>query len=157
MNSLTCVERIIVESIGRGTKTITQLNQDTSLSPRLLLNILNALTLRGIISQRDGEYAISNHISKEAYETMQGFENQKTEALELIESMLSQPEVVKLKKVYISEKDKPILKALLANLNNFFQTLPEAKKDVNLSQYSLFIWGEDQYGKNINRMVEGLI
>lgn len=157
MNSLTCVERIIVESIGRGTKTITQLNQDTSLGTRLLLNILNALTLRGIISQREGVYAISKHISKEASETLQDFKNQKTEALELIESMLSQPELVKLKKVYISEKDKPILKALLANLNNFFQTLPDAKEEISLSQYSLFIWGEDLYGKNINRMVEGLI
>lgn len=157
MNTLTCVERIIVESIGRSSKTLSQLNLDTSLSPRLLLNILNALTLRGIITQREGKYSISNHISKEAVESLNGVENQKTEALELIESMLSQPEVVKLKKVYVSEKDKPILKALLANLNNFFQTLPEAKDDVSLSQYSLFIWGEDQYGKNIKRMVEGLV
>ncbi len=157
MNSLTCVERLIIESLGRSDKKVTQLQIDTSLNIRILRNVLNALTLRGVIGQRAGKYFISSHMTNETKMVIQDSVGQKTEALELIESMLSQENVVRLKKVYISEKDKPILKALLNNLNNFFQTLPEPPKDVSLSDYSLFFWGEDKYGKNISRMMEGVL
>lgn len=157
MNTLTCVERLIIESLGRSEKTVFELHCDTTLSQRILMNILNALTLRGITQQRDGKYSISKHMTSETLNLIKNSMGQKTEALELIESMLSQESIVRLKKVYVSEKDKPILNALLNNLNNFFQTLPEAPKNVRLSDFSLFIWGEDQYGKNINRMMKGLL
>jgi hypothetical protein len=157
MNTLTCVERLIIESLGRSEKNVNELHLDTTLSHRILMNILNALTLRGITQQKDGRYSISKHMNPETLCVIKGYLGQKTEALELIESMLSQESIVRLKKVYISEKDKPILNALLNNLNNFFQTLPEAPKNVSLSDFSLFIWGEDQYGKNINRMMKGLL
>lgn len=157
MNTLTCVERLIIESLGRSQKTVAELHHDTTLSHRILMNILNALTLRGVIQQNTGKYSISRHMNGETLGVLKSTVGQRTEALELIESMLSQESIVRLKKVYISEKDKPILNALLNNLHNFFQTLPEAPKDVSLSEFSLFIWGEDQYGKNINRMMEGLL
>ncbi len=157
MNSLTCVERLLIESLSRSKKMLSELHLDTSLNHRIIVNVLNALTIRGVISQKSGIYSLSEHMSAETIEVIKNSSRQKTEALELIESMLSQENIVRLKKVYVSEKDKPILNALLNNLNNFFQTLPEPTKDVSLSDYSLFFWGEDKYGKNINRMVEGLI
>jgi hypothetical protein len=157
MNTLTCVERLIIESLGRSEKNVFELHRDTTLNQRILINILNALTLRGITHQRDGRYSISKHMTPDTLNSIKNSMGQKTEALELIESMLSQESIVRLKKVYVSEKDKPILNALLNNLNNFFQTLPEAPKDVSLSDFSLFVWGEDQYGKNINRMIKGLL
>jgi hypothetical protein len=155
MNHLTCIERIIIESLQRKKKNAIQLHQDTGLETRLIINVLNALTIRGFVQQQDRIYSVKEMLHPENKKLLNSTESIKHEAMEIIESMLMKGESIKLKKVYVTAKDLPILRALINNLNNFFLTLPQPESDIEIKDYSLFVWGLDNYSNTINNLIKG--
>lgn len=154
MNSLTSIERIVLESISAESKSFKEILIATDLSPRLVLNILNALTLRGILTQSNGCFQANDHIPKEAQRVINGPDSHKSEAMEMIESLLEANEnCLRLKKAFISDRDKTILSGMFKGIEDFIKTLPHAPKGTPISEYSLIVWGQDIYGQNIKRML----
>ncbi|MFP5457589.1 MAG: hypothetical protein ACLGG7_02550 [Bacteriovoracia bacterium] len=154
MQSLTSVERIVLESIGQSEKSLKELQRDTNLEVRFLTNILQALTLRGFVALRDGGYGINRHLPVEEFKKINDQHAHRQEALELIEGLASGTgKNLGLRKAWVSEKDRSILKALLKNVEDFMASLPPAPKGASLNDYTVVVWGEDKYGDVIKRLI----
>lgn len=157
MQSLTSVERLVIESISQGPKPLKALMQDTRLELRFLANILHALTLRSFIVLTTDGYALNKHLPPEELAQINDEKSRQSEALELLESLCSSKDKkLGLRKAWVSDKDRNVLNALLKNLEDFMQTLPAAPKNAPLHEYTLVVWGADQYGSTVQRLIGGI-
>jgi len=157
MQALTSVERIVLESVGRSPKGINELMRDTRLELKFLANILHALSLRNYIVLKDGGYHANKRLSEEELLKLSDEESVRSEALELIEGLASaKDKKLGVRKAWVSERDRVILKALLKNVEDFMQNLPPAPKDAAIHDYTLVVWGEDFYGPTIQRLIGSL-
>jgi hypothetical protein len=157
MQVLTTVERLVLESISTGTKDITALMRDTQLELRFLANILHALTLRSYITVTSEGYSVNRHLPLGEMQKLNDQKLQRYEALELIEGLSTgRTQNLGLRKAWVSEKDRTILKALIKNLEQFMQTLPPPPKDASLHDYTVVVWGEDKYGDVVKRLIGGV-
>ena len=152
MSSLTSVERLVLESLGSAPKDLKSLMADTQLELRFLVNVLHALTLRSVITLTDEGYSPNRHLPAQEIASMNDESSRREEALELFNGIHN----MGLRKAWVSEKDRKILKAILKNLEDFMQTLPAAPKNAPLHEYTLVMWGEDQYGSTIRRLIGGM-
>jgi len=131
---------------------------DTRLELRFLANILHALTLRGYIVDSEVGYIPNAHLPPEELSIINDEKARRHEAIELIEGMAGASEKkLGLRKAWVSEKDRPVLNALLKNLEDFMQTLPPAPKGAPLHEYSLVVFGEDKYGPVVQRLIGGVL
>ena len=157
MQVLTSVERIVLESIGRSPKGISELMRDTRLELKFLANILHALSLRSYIVLKEDGYHPNKYLPEEELLLLNDETAVRHEALELIEG-LAQAKGKKLgvRKAWVSERDRAILKALLKNVEDFMLNLPPAPKEAAIHDYTLVVWGEDFYGPTIQRLIGGV-
>jgi len=154
MQSITSIERLVLESLAISSKDLKSLMLDTRLELRFLANILHALTLRGLIVLTPEGYAINRNISPSEVTEVNSESARRLEARELLAGMNSAQEMkLRMRKAWVSEKDKTILRAMLKNVEDFMRTLPEAPKGTPLHEYTLVVWGEDQYGPIIQRLI----
>lgn len=157
MQVLTSVERLVMESLGQGPKSLTALMSDTRLELRFLANILHALTLRSYIVLTSDGYAHNPHLPAEELALINDEQARRSEALELIEGLTnSKDKKIGVRKAWVGEKDKVVLAALLKNLEDFMQTLPPAPKHAQLHEYTLVVFGADQYGQTVQRLIGGV-
>lgn len=157
MQVLTSVERLVMESLGNGPKSLGALMADTRLELRFLANILHALTLRSFIVLTPDGYANNPHLPASELSLINEDSARRSEALELLEGLtISNQKKIGLRKAWVGEKDKVILAALLKNLEDFMQTLPAAPRNAPLHDYTLVVFGSDQYGPTIQRLIGGV-
>jgi hypothetical protein len=157
MQSITSIERLVLESLAISSKDLKALMLDTHLELRFLANILHALTLRGLVVLSAEGYAINRHIPQKEIDEVNCTEARHLEAKELLEGLChAQGKCVGVRKAWVSEKDRAILRALLKNLEDFMKTLPEAPKNAPLHEYTLVVFGEDRYGSVIQRLIGGV-
>lgn len=158
MTTLTCVERLVLESLGNGPKDLATLMRDTQLELRFLVNILHALTLRSYVVHGEQGYAPNHHLPSEERAALHDDSQARLEAMELLAGLAhSQEKKLGLRKVWMSDKDRSILRALLKNVEDFVQTLPPPPKHAPLHQYTLVAWAEDQYGEVVKRLIAGVV
>ncbi len=154
MASLTSIERIVIESIGASEKSLPEIMKDTQLELRLLANVLHALTLRGWVVVSPQGYRINRSSHRDVIGSP---EDHRQEALELVEGLVASKERrLGLHKVWMSEKDRVILRALFRNIEEFLRTLPPPPSEAQLHDYTLLVWGEDQYGSVVSRLAGGV-
>lgn len=155
MYGLTTIERLVLESLGQGPKEIPQLMADTRLELRFLANVLHALTLRGHIILVSNGYAINPRLPEEEKRALNSFEAKKEEAMELVGGLFNPgPSGIRLRKAWMSDKDRTMLRALLKGIEDFIQGLPSAPKDSATHAWSVVVWGEDRYGAIIDRLIK---
>ncbi len=158
MQMLTCVERLVLESLGSSPKDMKALMRDTQLEMRFLANILQSLTLRSYVVHGPDGYRPNQHLPSGEMRQLNHESCVRLEALELIEGLCKSPDKkIGLRKAWMSEKDRAILRALLKNVEDFVQSLPAPPKQAPLHEYTLVVWGEDQYGQAINRLIGGVV
>lgn len=155
MSGITTIERLVLESLGQSSKEIPALMQDTKLELRFLANILHALTLRGLIVRTGEGYSLNNKIVVSNSDDINNFAAKKTEATELISGLLTPHDSpLKLRKVYLNDRDRTILRGLLKNIENFVNGLPSPSKNNPTHSWSVVVCGEDRYGSIINRLIQ---
>ncbi len=154
MNHLTSIERLLLESVSNGPKKITEIMMDTGLELKLVANLLNALTIRGFVSQMNEGYITNQRIPAGELQEINKNESRAKEAVELIEGItLHSSQKMHLRKAWVNERDRKILGALLKNLDDFIKTLPPAPRDARLQDFSIIVWGEEKYGTLINHLI----
>ncbi len=153
MSGITTVERIVLESLGQSPKDIPRLMADTRLELRFLANVLHALTLRGFVVQDGAGYACNRHLAAAQQEEVDGARHRREEALELVGGLLGAENRLRVHKAWMTEKDRTILRALLKNIEEFVTNLPAPPKGAATHTWSVVVWGEDQYGAVLDRML----
>lgn len=152
--TLTSIERIVVESVSRGKNDLPKISLDTGLNLKVSHNVLQTLVIRSIISFGKDGYTLNPHCPVEVIRFLNSNEAIKVEALELIEAMLLKEHTpTKLKKVFLSDKDKKVLSALLKNVDDFIGSLPKAPKDASTKNFEVVYWGHDTYENTISEII----
>jgi hypothetical protein len=154
-NGLTCVERLVFESIHRGNQDISQIIHDSGLSLSTINHIIQYLLMRGLILKIDQIYSINPHLNPYLLDDLN--QSQKFEMMELIEGVLKTQKKLKMSKFYLTPKDEPIFKALLKNLEKFIEELPPAPTHISTKDHRFFVWGGDQYGNIIQNLLTGVM
>lgn len=147
------LERIVIESISKGEDTLESIQKDTSLDYSLVLNITARLIQQGLIKYKEGKYSIyKNEI---AWQKVNRGESVAVELKEIAEGMIDnyffdkEKNILKLQKVYISEKEEKILKSLLDNIESFITNIraDQKKRKVRKETQSqkVIFWAYSEY------------
>jgi hypothetical protein len=151
--SMTCVERMVFESIQRGHRTLTEIMSDTQLNLYSVNVAIECLIGKSLICFKNHHYIV-NKQGDVIQEKLNSPESVKHEYLELLHELLQRDRIFQ-STFYLSPKDKPIFKALLKNLENFIRQLPPAPQHIPLADYEYYFWGGENYGKAIQQLLKG--
>jgi len=156
-DGLLLAERLILESLQSGMKTAEELVADTGLKKNLLMSLLSNLFNDYIVIQK-GVYFDLNYENKEDWiDRVNSRESVKGEVKELFLAMINQffEELeerscgLKMKKIYVNEKDEKILQAHFKNLDSFVENLekyPHDKDPKPTHSKKVIFWGQSDYG-----------
>jgi hypothetical protein len=152
---LTCVERLIIESIQRGNNNLHSLMRDTNLTLFTLNTAIKYLVVRNLIIQKSKSLSINPNLNDYLREEFNSPSTKKHELLELLNGMLSTQNKFKMKKFYLTPKDEPYFKAIIKNLEDFLDKLPPADQSISTFDHKVFFWGGDGYGTVIQNLLRG--
>lgn len=156
-DGLLLVERMILESLQSGPRTSEELVKDTGLKKNLLMSLLSNLFNDYIVVQKGHLFDLNYENKKDWIHRVNSKESVKGEVKELFLSMINQhfEELeykscgLKMKKIYVSERDEKILHAHFNNLQEFVDNLekyPTETKDAPTHAKKVIFWGQSDYG-----------
>ncbi len=156
-DGLLLVERIILESLQNGQKTVDELSSDTCLKKNLLISLMSNLFNDHIIVKKGNYYDLNYENKKDWIYRVNSKESIKGEVKELFLSMINQhfEELeykscgLKMKKIFVSEKDEKILQAHFKNLHDFVENLekyPVENCEKPTHSKKVIFWGQSDYG-----------
>ena len=156
-DGLLLVERMILESLQSGPRTSEELVKDTGLKKNLLMSLLSNLFNDYIVVQKGHLFDLNYENKKDWVHRVNSKESVKGEVKELFLSMINQhfEELeykscgLKMKKIYVSERDEKILHAHFNNLQEFVDNLekyPTETKDAPIHAKKVIFWGQSDYG-----------
>lgn len=131
---ITIFERMIIESLESSEQTFESLVQDTSLHLSLLKCGLNNLINKNVIRFKDQKYCLNDEEKSKWLETINNDKNIELEFQELLESILKitlrnkNKNTLKIKKVFMDERDQLTLKAMFSNIETYVLDLEKRSK-----------------------------
>jgi len=158
MKGLSSLERIILESIGKGSPVYEEIQVQTGLHENVFYNVLQALIIRGLVSTDGVRYKISEALSPLLLEEINGKEAKQAEYLELMEAVVEQPNerVFRFQKVAMDSRDEKIFVAMLSNLESFLADAhKKAQSSVPMKERKVVFWGMGEVKNLMNQIVEG--
>ncbi|OIQ16741.1 MAG: hypothetical protein BM556_13850 [Bacteriovorax sp. MedPE-SWde] len=153
MKELLMLERMVIESIAKGEKSLKSIQLDTGLDYSLVLSIAAKLLQRGLVDYKYGEYSVSkNDIN---WQKVNRDDSIKNEIKEVSDNMIDiffddrSRNKLKLQKVYINKQDEKILNSLLNSVENFVNDLRKDQKvnnvKVQTKDQKVLMWGYGDY------------
>jgi hypothetical protein len=158
MKGLSSLERIILESIGKGVLAYEEIQNQSGLHENVCYNILQALIIRGLVKTDGIKYRISESLSPLIIEEINGKEAKEAEYLELMEAVVDQQEnrVFRLQKIALDSRDEKIFVAMLSNLESFLADAhKKAHASVSVKDRKVVFWGMGNVDKIITQIVTG--
>jgi DNA-binding MarR family transcriptional regulator len=156
--NITLPERMVLESLQQSSKNVTKLNECTKLERGYLNNILPSLISKGLISQdREHKYEINKNINNDIKKELHDKKNVTTELNEIVGTCIrdrihnNNESAFKLKKVFLTAREQKIFKGLIYNIETFLSSADN--KSHNTADQTLFFWGENNYGKVTNNIL----
>jgi hypothetical protein len=158
MKSLSSLERILLECIGKNSLSFDELIYQTGLQENICFNILQALVIRSLIIFENNKYKITHHLSPLLLEQINGSEAKKAESFEIAEAIIekSKEGVFRIQKVAMDSRDEKIFLAMLSNLDMFLQDAH--KKASTLMPYKgrkVVIWGVGSVESVLDQIIRG--
>ncbi len=153
--NITLPERMILESLSKKSKDLLELTDCTGLQDRIVQNILSVLAAKNLIATHHNKYCISEYLNSDMVKELNDPENKKIEIQYVLKSTLDmkQKEAFNYKKVSMNDREKKIFNGHIYNLEAFIDSLDKNKKDEQLKNQNIIFWGEVNYGKVINHML----
>jgi hypothetical protein len=158
MKGLSSLERIILESIGKGVLVYEEIQKQSGLNENVCYNIIQALIIRGLVKTDGIKYRISESLSPLIIEEINGKEAKEAEYLELMEAVVEQQEdrVFRLQKIAMDSRDEKIFVAMLSNLESFLADAhKKAHASVSVKDRKVVFWGMGNVDKIITQIVTG--
>ena len=147
-------ERMVLEAIGDGGRSLMDIIYSTGLDTIVVSNIMPELLMKNIIKYKDEQYFLDRETSPNWIKETNRPENAKTEIKELLASSvdtMNRGASLKLKKVYLNEFEEKLLKIEMNRIDKFIEDLrnnPKAKAKVK--DMKVIFWGHGEYGSIIN-------
>ena len=147
------VERVVMESLGRGRKNRCQLFADTKLDIQLIDNILHNLKDQGLVVREGEDYILDN----EKMEEVNRGREARHEVRELFVSWANrffaegreEDTHLHIKKVYMNEAEEILYREHLARLNRFLEGIKETsrreKRHWPTAKKKVIFWGHGDY------------
>lgn len=150
-NNLLMIERMILESLDRDAQNLGELKEDTGLDYGLLNCLLGVLLQKDLIVYNRGKYSLSLRTRNGDFTDRKGVQE---EVREILNSLLqkhfsnSQSPCLKVRKVWMSDKDFTLFQAQLVNLERFIDSLKYSDKQNCKTQHQrVVVWGVSEYGE----------
>lgn len=146
---ITLPERMILESVFKYEKTLEELCECTRLDKIVLQNILPTLITKNLLLIQNKKYYINKNINADMRKELSDNQNLKTELTEVVADCVRQKLInhnqqsFKLKKVFLSARDKVIFNAHVKNLEDFLDSI--SSRDHKTADETIFFWGENTY------------
>lgn len=152
MYNFTILERMVLESINKAAKSLDDIQEDTGLAGELCLNVVFSLSAKNLIVSKAGKYAFNANLCEGIIAELKDSQNRAVELNMLIrecvkDTIMGDGQSFSFKKVYMNEKEKKLLKAMLYNLESFLEGLKENKGKTK--DETFVFWGNENYGKAI--------
>lgn len=149
-NNLMMIERMILESLEREAQNLGELKEDTGLDYGLLNCLLGVLLQKDLIVYNRGKYSLSLRSRNGDFTDKVGV---REEVREILHSLLQrhfsseQSPCLKVRKVWMNEKDFTLFQAQLVNLERFIDSLKyNDKQNHKLQHQRVVVWGMSEYG-----------
>ena len=158
MKGLSSLERIILESIGKGVLVYEEIQKQSGLNENVCYNIIQALIIRGLVKTDGIKYRISESLSPLIIEEINGKEAKEAEYVELMEAVvdLKGDRVFRLQKIAMDSRDEKIFVAMLSNLESFLADAhKKAHASVSVKDRKVVFWGMGNVDKIITQIVTG--
>ncbi len=154
MGSLIFLERVLLESLSSGPKSVCEMSRDLNISVAVIKNILFNMTKNNLVRYLGEKYILNRDNLSQSMEHLNQAESLSWEAREILDGMveqdterhLSQASFLKLRKMYLSDRDLVFFKAQLINLEKFLASLPaKPSKKEKTCDKTIFCWGMTNY------------
>lgn len=154
--NLTILERMVLETLQYKGKTLSEIEENTTIEKALLTKVINSLVSKNIVLIYNKEYEINQNLSSAIKDELNDKFALMSEIHEIINSCLrkalceSHKSSFKLKKVNMSAREEKIYTGLVYNLESFLTSL---KKNENIAQQKIIFWGEGNYAEIKNSIL----
>lgn len=147
---------MVLESIYKSEKRLFEIAEDTSLDSSICLNITFSLVAKNLVLVRDNKYRMNKDLSAPIIAELRNKENMVVEMNTLVREcvkngVLKSEDTFKFKKVFMNEREKKLLKAMLYNLETFIDGLKSNKGETK--EETIIFWGGDSYAKTIHSYI----
>ncbi len=158
MKSLSSIERIVLDVIGKGKLDYFEIQSQTGLHENVCFNVLQALIIRGILVSEGAYYRMSEKISPLVMEEINSLEAKQAESLEMIEAVIEQKaeRIFRYQKIALDTRDEKIFYAMLSNLESFLiDAHKKSHQNVPLKERKVVFWGVGEVKNLMTQIVQG--
>lgn len=154
------LERIVLESIQKQENTSERIGEDTNIQPAILQNIIQALVVKGLITNHHGNYSINKNLSEMIKFSVKNKENLILECNEMVRSSIKlslkngKDKGFHLKKMALNESQKKLLHAMLYNINSFLEDCHQENKKMKTKDLTVIFWGQNTYDEITQNIME---
>lgn len=147
---------MILESINKSDKTIEAIHEDTGLDSGICMNVIYSLLAKSLVVCKNGSYQINSNLCQAILEELKNQRNRAVEVNTLVRecvkgSIVEGEKTFNFKKVFMDEREKKLLQAMLYNLESFLDGLKTNKGKTK--DETFIFWGGDNYAKAINAYI----
>ena len=143
---MTMIERIILESLGKKPRSLTDLLRDTGLREKVLVNTLALMMKSQIVLAQEGRFQLDPTLVAKLSK------DKRHEVKELMGGIVDQyfdnkGSTISLKKVWMTKGDEKMFEGMLSNVDHFLNELKvcNSRSGRPLWEKKVFYWGMAPY------------
>lgn len=145
------LERLVLESLSKCPKELFELMQDTKLDKNVVINILQSLLIKNLLTVTNNRYQINQNLNQVLIQQLKDQQNTLIEIGQVVKTTIKHSQnfkdnSFKYKKVYMNSDDEMLFKAMLIQLESFIEELEKKnKKKGKTYQQKVIFWGSNSY------------
>jgi hypothetical protein len=161
MEGLLAVERMVLESVAKGSSNKDIIAKDTSLTEGFVATIIENLKDYNLI-ELEKKKLILTKTTKNLIQFNKA-DNVKMELKDLFESLVDnhysqsstveKEHILKMQKIWLTDYEFKVLKSMMSNIDNFIKSIRKDRllhpEEEILSQQRVIFWGSDTYSNLI--------
>jgi hypothetical protein len=146
---ITCIERYVIESIGKNSLTMLEIEKSTGLKKDLLNLLIQEFLASDILNYDRARYSLN---FKNYKKSVRNKEHLSSEVAQIVEScFLAEESQFHLKKIHLNERDEKIFNALVKNVEHFLESVEVTNQ--NIKEKQVFFWGGGNYENICNNIL----
>ncbi|MCK6593757.1 MAG: hypothetical protein L6Q33_01035 [Bacteriovoracaceae bacterium] len=154
INGAMLVERVVLESLSKGGKTLAELSEDTGLRESMLNTLTQQMAQKGWLRYEKGLFSLQLDHENSWLTEINRKENLNSETKELMNSLSElyfkeNSGLLKVQKLMLNDQEERILNSHLKNLECFFQNVRDERrrkpKADRTEKQRIVIWGASFY------------
>lgn len=156
-------ERLVVESLAKGEKSLNDLHHDTAIAYGLLNNIIVQLQFKEVLSYEKGKYYLKKESFSNSSSQRESFQ---LELKELFMSLLNQyfeddrTATLRVQKVWMNDSEEKIFHSYLINMEKFLSDLQKNQyhkaSTLTTKDKKVVVWGHANYSQLIEQTLKAI-